>query len=128
MDSSEEIAEQITGLMTVTSESNNYQLNYALNGDEIWFRGKDVATLLGYADTKQAIVKNVDDDDKKQLKELRGVSETPPESSNSGNSIFINESGLYTLILRSQKEEARVFKMDNQRSITVDKKNRKLLH
>ena len=31
---------------------------------EPWFVGKDVATVLGYTDTAQAIRKHVDDDDK----------------------------------------------------------------
>ena len=39
------------------------------DGDS-WFRGKDVATILGYANTKQAIIKNVEDDDKKKMEEL----------------------------------------------------------
>ncbi|MFM7985385.1 MAG: Bro-N domain-containing protein, partial [Candidatus Fonsibacter sp.] len=39
--------------------------------------GKDVATLLGYADTKQAIIKNVSDDDRKKMEDLGGVWETP---------------------------------------------------
>ena len=30
----------------------------------IWFRGKDVAEILGYKDTNQAIRKHVDEEDK----------------------------------------------------------------
>ena len=28
-----------------------------------WFRGTDVATVLGYVNTKQALIKTVDEDD-----------------------------------------------------------------
>ena len=44
---------------------------------EPWFRGKDVATILGYANTKQAIIKNVEDDDKKKWRSW-GVSQIDP--------------------------------------------------
>ena len=38
-----------------------------INDDnEIYFRGKDVATALGYNDTTHAIINNVDDDDKRK--------------------------------------------------------------
>ena len=39
----------------------------------VWFVGKDVATALGYKDTKQAISINVDSEDK-----LRGSKSTTP--------------------------------------------------
>ena len=42
-----------------------------------WFRGKDIATLLDYADTKKAIAKHVSEDDRKKMEELMGVWETP---------------------------------------------------
>jgi prophage antirepressor-like protein len=43
---------------------------YIRCGDEIYFRGKDVAEYLGYADTKQALKINVADNHKKTLGEL----------------------------------------------------------
>ena len=74
---------------------------------------------------QKAIAKNVDDDDRLTLSDLlalvnegvlpdstpksRGDSEYPLDS-NSKNSVFINESGLYSLILRSDKPEAKTFK------------------
>ena len=42
-----------------------------------WFKGKDIATLLDYAHTKQAIAKNVSEDDRKKMEELMGDRETP---------------------------------------------------
>ena len=78
-------------------------------GDTPWFKGKEVATVLGYIDTKQAIRKNVAEDDRQQMDELRGVSETPLDH-NAKNAIYINESGLYCLAMRSEKPEAKAFK------------------
>ena len=77
---------------------------------EVWFQGKSVASTLGYVDTNQAIRKNVDDDDKQTREHfLRPVSETPLKI-NEKNQIFINESGLYSLILKSKLESAKKFK------------------
>ena len=99
-------------------ENNISSLNipYIIIDDAPYFKGKDIATVLGYADTKQAIRVNVDDDDKNNLEELNlqleslgGVSNTPLDY-NEGNTIYINESGLYSLILRSEKQESKMFK------------------
>lgn len=101
---------------------------------EPWFIAKEVATLLGYENTTQAIRTNVDELDQKLLsynecKDIFGqnnlINETLENTDNFGelsdsspnNSIkinnngmkFINESGLYTLIARSNKPEARRF-------------------
>ena len=47
-----------------------------VNGDP-WFKAKEVATILAYANTKKAIIDNVDDDDKRKLVDLMGNSQTP---------------------------------------------------
>lgn len=69
---------------------------------EPYFVGKDVATILGYSNPRDAISKHVDDEDKGVAKcdTLGGRQEI----------LFINESGLYSLILRSQLPKARQFK------------------
>ena len=80
-----------------------------INDDnEIYFRGKDVANFLSYGNTTQAININVDDDDKWKLEEICNLSDRCL-TSNEKNTIYINESGLYSLILRSNKEEAKIF-------------------
>ena len=40
---------------------------YADNEHTIYFKGKEVAETLGYTDSDQAIRKNVDEEDKKNL-------------------------------------------------------------
>ena len=64
---------------------------------------------MGYANTKQEIRVNVDDDDKKKMEELGGGSDYPLDA-NAQNSVFINESGVHSLILRCEKPEAKTFK------------------
>ena len=79
--------------------------------DEIWFRGKDIAKALGYEKTRNAILKHVDDDDKSILEDLRrGPQIKAPFKNEQGGSIFINESGLYSLIFGSKLESAKAFK------------------
>ena len=75
--------------------------------DEIWFRGKDIAKALGYEKTRNAILKHVDDDDKSILEDLRrGPQIRAPFKNEQRGSIFINESGLYSLIFDSRWESA----------------------
>ena len=67
----------MTQITTFTPPNSSLQIQgICINGDP-WFRGKDVAMLLGYTDTKQAIRTHVEDDCKKKLEELGGVFDTP---------------------------------------------------
>jgi prophage antirepressor-like protein len=75
-----------------------------------WFKGLDIATVLGYTNSRKAIIDHVDEDDKRKFEELQGRNETLRLDSNEKNTIFLNESGLYSLILRSEKPEAKTFK------------------
>ena len=83
--------------------------------DEIWFRGKSVVEILGYVIQRKAIREHIDPEDRVRLGELRGVLESrgskmEPLTNNQKNTIYINESGLYSLILRSKLESVQVFK------------------
>jgi len=61
---------------------------------EAWFVGKDVADALGYAKSRNALIKHVDEDD--ALKQ--GVTDSLGRSQ---ETTLINESGVYSLILAS---------------------------
>lgn len=69
---------------------------------EPWFVGKDVADILGYSDTAQAVRKHIDNEDK-------GVVEMTTPGGKQPVTI-INESGLYSLILSSKLPTAKKFK------------------
>ena len=71
---------------------------------ETWFVGKDVAEALGYSNTRDALSKHVDDEDKTTV----AIRDTG--SNYKSQAIFINESGLYSLVLSSKLPQARVFK------------------
>ena len=71
--------------------------------NQIMFVGKDVATALGYSKPLNAISMHVDEDDslKWGLMDSMGRKQ---------QAIFINESGLYSLILSSKLPQAKAFK------------------
>lgn len=74
--------------------------------DEPWFVGKDVAEILGYVKTRNAISRHVDEEDRQTLAPQNGALENVP---NRGLTI-INESGLYSLIIASKLPSAKKFK------------------
>lgn len=61
---------------------------------EPWFVGKDVAKILGYKDTSDAMRRHVDDEDK--------LTRCFTDSGQKRELYIINESGLYSVILSSK--------------------------
>lgn len=80
----------------------NNQLRTLLINDEPWFLGKDVADILEYTNTAKAIRDHVDEEDK--------LTERIVLSGQNREVIFINESGLYSLVLSSKLPSAKRFK------------------
>jgi prophage antirepressor-like protein len=66
-----------------------------------------VATTLGYSFQKDAIIQSVDKEDKIQLKNIN----TDKKIDKHPNSVYLNESGLYNLILQSRSAKAKEFKL-----------------
>ncbi|WP_099776228.1 ORF6C domain-containing protein [Streptococcus suis] len=90
--------------------------------EQPWLVGKDVAEALGYSNTKDALKKHVDDEDKQiiQRSQFATLENYIPKSAlpvdfvrgdipNRGLTV-INESGLYSLILSSKLPQAKQFK------------------
>lgn len=76
--------------------------------NDVWFVGKDIAECLGYKDTSDALKKHVDEDDK-----MGGQNTDPYIIDTLGRKqypTFINESGLYSLVLSSKLPSAKKFK------------------
>ena len=69
---------------------------------ETYFVGKDVASALGYGNSREALRKHVDEEDKQASRFVTGGQQY--------NMTVINESGLYSLILSSKLESAKRFK------------------
>ena len=72
------------------------------NKQNVWFKGKDIAALLGYSDTDQALRKHTDTEDRKSY---------PVKTTGQVRwYTFINESGFYSLVLSSKLETAKKIK------------------
>ena len=65
--------------------------SYIDDKQNVWFQGKDIALILGYSETDQALRKHTDNEDRKSY--LRWHT-------------FINESGFYSLVLSSKLKTA----------------------
>ena len=68
-----------------------------------WFIAKDVCDALGYTNGPKAIRDCTDEDERNTVTLSSGIRGNP-------NRTVINESGLYSLIFRSQKPEAKAFR------------------
>lgn len=75
-----------------------------------WFVARDVAEILDYADTKRAIQLHVDTEDKCVMGQFESQNQGGQNNTAQNNTILINESGLYSLMLRTNKKEAKQFK------------------
>ena len=88
--------------LQVFKSSDFGEIRTVLIGDEPYFVGKDVAEILGYSNTRDALAKRVDEEDK-------GVASCDTPGGKQDLTV-INESGLYSLILSSKLPTAKAFK------------------
>ena len=87
------------------------KLDIIKKDNEVWFRAKTVASILKYSNSRKAIIDHVDSEDKCSLNKLKSkCKDSLPLTRNVKNTIYINESGLYSLILRSHMDKAKEFK------------------
>lgn len=70
--------------------------------EEPYFVGKDVADILGYSNSRKALLDHVDEEDK--------LTSRIVTAGQNRNQTLINESGLYSLIFSSKLESAKRFK------------------
>lgn len=76
-----------------------------MKGSEPWFVAKDVCEVLELSNPSEAL-KGLDDDERGSLR----ISEGTSPAGGNPNMNIISESGLYTLIMRSNKPEAKRFR------------------
>ena len=98
------------------------KVRVVIQDGEPWFVGKDVANALGYSNTRDALEKHVDEEDKYLLlksqfttlenhipKDVLNVNFVVADIPNRGLTI-INESGVYSLTFSSKLPSAKAFK------------------
>ena len=88
--------------LTIFKNTDFGEVRTVLIDNEPYFVGKDVAKALGYSNTRDALTRHVDDEDK-------GVAKHDTLGGKQDITI-INESGLYSLILKSKLPTAKQFK------------------
>ena len=79
-----------------------------ING-EGWLVGKDIAEVLGYSNSSDALRTHVDEEDKKQIA-YYDLQKLGLNDFGTKGGVLINESGFYSLILRSDMPKAKQFK------------------
>jgi prophage antirepressor-like protein len=94
-----------------TFDHNHKPVRVKMIDGEPWFVGKDIATILGYADTKKAVEQHVDEEDKLifKLSDIQEGGVLPPHMKGS-KIVLIRESGVYALIFGSTLPRAKEFK------------------
>jgi hypothetical protein len=125
-DSSDELVEETGEKCFVLDKSNTvvdlYNNIYKFNGSDImlirvefdiYFRGNDIAKILGYTNPSKEIGRLVHFDDKltyEKMLDTCGVPYhgTPLDSTNPNNlrTMFINQSGLFSLVFKSHLPNA----------------------
>ena len=100
--------------------------SYIDDKQNVSFRGKDIAQILDYSNTRKVVWDHVDNEDKQLIccrtqngaptKHPKccggGGGETPPQQNDTRGKYytFINESGFHSLVLSSKLEAAKKFK------------------
>ena len=78
------------------------QVRTIVKNNEVWFVGKDVASALGYSNTRDALNKHTDNEDRADV--------AIHDGRQNRSMTVINESGLYSLALSSKLPTAKQFK------------------
>ncbi len=78
------------------------EIRVVVHNGKPWFVGKDLAGCLGYANTRDAVLRHVDDEDKAEV--------VFHDGRQNRRATGVNESGMYSLILSSQLPTAKQFK------------------
>ena len=71
----------------------------------VWFKAKEVAQILGYQDTNQAIRKHVSENHKRKV-----ILNQPVVSTGCSMTYFIDEAGFYELVFKSTLPSAKIFR------------------
>ena len=92
--------------ITFTFQNSGFKVHQVSLDGTPWFRGNDVALVLGYSRPRSAIRDNVDEDDRRQFCEVCSSALAVGVDRNDMNSIYINEAGVRRLAIKSQEPQA----------------------
>lgn len=87
---------------------NDSNINYIIDKDNtIWFRFLSIANILKYKSRKDTLRDHVFNENKRKLKEIKTII----KNNDHPNTIYINESGLYTFLIKSRMKNAIPFQL-----------------
>ena len=90
--------------LSVKLENNNIKIeNVSSDDGTVWYKGKDVAKLLGYSCPSKPIKSHASTLDRKHLHEIKPSNDI---TSNESRSWYINETGFRDILNKSQTTEA----------------------
>lgn len=112
------VADAVFELINSSFEFNQQSVRMAGTINEPWFCARDIIKILGYKNISDALKDHVDTEERLTLRQIlqriAGCDPLEHESdaynTNELNTNYINESGLYSLIIGSRKPEAKAFK------------------
>lgn len=106
-----EVAKNMLNMLDNVIKYGDSEIMYIKYDDEVWFHGNQLSNMLKYKIAKDAIHHHVDDSDKKKYSAFfTGVNSTPVNKSIRSSTYFINQLGVYSLIMRSSLPSAIQFK------------------
>ena len=85
--------------ITIRTNNKSHTVNCVVVRDERWYAAKDVAIALGYKNSNKTVKDHVIIDNKRRLSELKPQAKF---ECNDASTIYINEAGLLSLIIKSQ--------------------------
>ena len=95
--------------LTFTYGTQTFDLiNYGDN-DVVYFKAKDIATFLGYKNTRDAIISHAWEKNKTTVAQFTTCRNSLPYPKLDPQTILINEAGLYQLIFASKMDFAQMF-------------------
>ena len=98
--------------MTQIETFQNFKVQYVCVKGNPWFRGNDVAEILGYSRPRNAVKDHVPDKYKNTLENLMlasGSTKTMLPDHNDKIAVFISEAGMYKLVFKSKAKNAEAF-------------------
>jgi len=86
---------------------NKKEISYEIDIDgNIWFKFIDIINILEYKSKKDTLRDNVSENNKKMYKNIKKIKINKEQHA---NTIYINESGLYGLLIKSKMKKAKKF-------------------
>lgn len=119
----EKMYENINGYTNIF-EYDNKNINYELdNNGKYWFKFSDIANMLEYKSKGDTLRDHVQNENKKKLKDIRKMNKN--NLNEQPATVYINESGLYGLLIKSRMKNANNFKLWLINNLLLKKENDK---